>query len=123
MTDMGFAIFALVSFLIPIPILSWLDRPSSVARGWCRFQTRGFSTHPAGLFCILDARFSEASGDRSSLDDRSGRGVGASRPLRGRPSSLLTNSKPAPDPPSVTSLPTSKNQQHASFGTPKDLTS
>ncbi len=27
MTDMGFAIFALVSFLIPIPILSWLDRP------------------------------------------------------------------------------------------------
>ncbi len=27
MTDMGFAIFALVSFLIPIPILGWLDRP------------------------------------------------------------------------------------------------
>ena len=42
MTDMEFAIFALVSFLIPIPILS------SVARGWCGFQARGFPTRPGG---------------------------------------------------------------------------
>ncbi len=27
MTATGFAIFALVGFLVPIPILAWLDRP------------------------------------------------------------------------------------------------
>ena len=36
---------------------SCVSDSSSVARGWCCFQTRGFSTHPAGLFCILDAGF------------------------------------------------------------------
>ena len=27
MTSTGFAIFALVGFLLPVPILAWLDRP------------------------------------------------------------------------------------------------
>ncbi len=50
MTDVGFAIFALVSFLIPIPILSWLDRPRKgnktefVARTWRLSSVRGLSS-------------------------------------------------------------------------------
>ena len=27
MTSTGFAIFVLVGFLLPVPILAWLDRP------------------------------------------------------------------------------------------------
>jgi hypothetical protein len=27
MTPIGFAIFCLVGFLLPVPILAWLDRP------------------------------------------------------------------------------------------------
>ena len=27
MTEAGFAVFALVAFLLPVPILAWLDRP------------------------------------------------------------------------------------------------
>lgn len=29
MTDTGFALFALIAFLVPVPILGWLDRPKS----------------------------------------------------------------------------------------------
>ena len=31
MTETGFAIFVLISFLVPVPILSWLDRPRNRA--------------------------------------------------------------------------------------------
>jgi hypothetical protein len=27
MTPVGFAVFALVGFLLPVPILAWFDRP------------------------------------------------------------------------------------------------
>jgi len=27
MTSTGFAVFCLLSFIVPIPILAWLDRP------------------------------------------------------------------------------------------------
>lgn len=27
MTDLGFAVFCLVAFLLPVPVLAWLDRP------------------------------------------------------------------------------------------------
>lgn len=27
MSPLGFALFALVAFLLPVPLLSWLDRP------------------------------------------------------------------------------------------------
>ncbi len=27
MTSSGFAIFALLGFLVPVPIIAWLDRP------------------------------------------------------------------------------------------------
>jgi len=30
MTPAGFAIFCLVGFLLPVPILAWLDRPRPV---------------------------------------------------------------------------------------------
>ncbi len=32
MTETGFAILALVSFLLPVPILAWLDRPRRGSR-------------------------------------------------------------------------------------------
>ena len=29
MTEAGLAIFVLVSFVLPVPVLAWLDRPAS----------------------------------------------------------------------------------------------
>lgn len=33
MTSTGFAVFVLVAFLLPVPVLAWLDRPRGSGGG------------------------------------------------------------------------------------------
>ena len=70
------------------------------------------STSPLGG---LEVRFSEGLGDRSSTGYRSGHGVGANRPPRGRSSSLPTKPALSPSSPSVLVFSTFIHYQSQQF--------
>ncbi len=111
---------------------------SPVARGWCRFQTRGF--WQTGVETILRPRgtaLPEAcpfypSVDRARLSEKlwrsavprrpiGGTGVGASRPLRGRPPSPPTNAKNRPRLAKCHNTPNPKESTTYRLSDPEDL--